>query len=245
MTRKKKITVSWSGGKDSAFALFKILTDPLADFEVVSLHTTIGEDTKRVGLHGVREELIMEQAKALNLPLVKLYLKSSTAHQIYEDVMAAFYEDCAAQGISSVLFGDIFLEDLKAYRENLLKPSGLQPVYPLWKIDTKLLVEDFIRTGFKTVICSAHGDHFSREQLGVTITPSFIDSLPPVVDPCGEKGEFHTFVYDGPLFDRPIAFSYGDIVSKSYTYQKKLEDGSLQTQHTAFWFQDLLPLMAS
>jgi uncharacterized protein (TIGR00290 family) len=134
MVSKKKMTISWSGGKDSAFALFKILAS--GEYEVVGLHTVIDKDNRRVGLHGVREELIELQAMSLGLPLVKLYLPASNDHEAYTSLMRSFYKISADDGVTHVMFGDIFLEDLKSFREDLLKESGLIPEFPLWKIDT-------------------------------------------------------------------------------------------------------------
>jgi uncharacterized protein (TIGR00290 family) len=239
MDLKKKVTISWSGGKDSAFALFKILAS--GEYEVVSLHTVIGQETKRVGLHGVREELIELQAESIGIPLVKLYLPDSGDHEAYTSLMRSFYKSCARNGIHGVVFGDIFLEDLKKFREELLRDAGLHPCFPLWKIDTRLLVHDFINANFKTLICSADAALFTSDTVGKTIDHEFLNALPPHVDPCGERGEFHTFVYEGPVFKRSIPVALGEIVRKEYHYQKKNDDGSLDTVTSAFWFQDLLP----
>jgi uncharacterized protein (TIGR00290 family) len=239
MASKKKMTVSWSGGKDSAFALFKIMAS--GEYEVVSLHTVIDRDNHRVGLHGVREELIEAQAASLGFPLVKLYLPATNDHEAYASLMKSFYRISAADDITHVMFGDIFLEDLKTFREDLLKPSGLIPEFPLWQIDTRLLISDFIHSNFKTVICSADASLFSEEQVGITLDERFYSHLSPGTDPCGERGEFHTFVYDGPIFKRPIGFDKGEVVQKVYHYNKRNPDGTLGKLKSAFWFQDLLP----
>lgn len=240
---KQRITVSWSGGKDSAYALYQILLSE--QYEVVSLHTVIGKETQRVGLHGIREELIEQQANALNLPLHKLYLETSDEHKAYENLVRSFYAQAARQGIDAVLFGDIFLEDLKQYREKLLEGTGLFSLYPLWKKDTRELVEGFIQAGFKTLICAARSDLFSQDYIGNTIDLAFLERLPKGVDFCGENGEFHTFVYDGPIFQSPLEYQKAGVISKSYNYQKKLEDGTIEKLESSFWFQDLLPLIAS
>ena len=239
MVSKKKITISWSGGKDSAFALFKILAS--GEYEVVNLHTVIDKDTKRVGLHGVREALIEQQANCLGIPLVKLYLTASNDHEAYASLMKCFYKVCAMDGISHIIFGDIFLEDLRLFRESLLVESFLIPGFPLWKIPTTMLLSDFMDADFKTVICSADAALFSSEQLGVVVDKHFQDALPDGVDPCGERGEFHTFVFDGPIFKKPVAFERGEIVKRGYAFNKTMEDGSVVKQETSFWFQDLLP----
>jgi uncharacterized protein (TIGR00290 family) len=239
MDSKKKITISWSGGKDSALALYKIQLS--GDFEVTGLHTVINKETRRVGMHGVREELIERQAVALSLPLTKIYLESSESHEAYEKLMGEFYQQCADEKVSGVAFGDIFLEDLKVFREKLLTPSFLQGIFPLWKLNTGLLLRDFIQRGFKTLLCCADVQHFTETEVGKTIDARWIEKLSAEVDPCGENGEFHTFLYDGPIFREPVSFSYGDIVKKTYSYQKVNADGQAEKMKTSFWFQDLLP----
>ena len=237
MVSKKKMTISWSGGKDSAFALYSLLK--AGESEVVSLHTVFDKNTHRVGMHGVREDLIERQAASLGLPLVKLYLEPTQDHSEYKKLMQAFYKRCAAEKIDAVAFGDIFLEDLKAYRETLLLPSGLKSIYPLWQKDTKTLLEHFISAGFRTLICAADTRYFSPEQVGKTIDTMFVETLPTEVDPCGENGEFHTFVFDGPVFDKTIEFKTGTVVQKKYDYEIKDSEGNLQRLERAFWFQDL------
>jgi uncharacterized protein (TIGR00290 family) len=239
MDSKKKVTISWSGGKDSAFALFKILQSEAHC--VVSLHTVINKETKRVGMHGVREELIEKQAASIGLPLTKLYLESSESHDAYCELMQDFYRHCSLENIDGVVFGDIFLEDLKVFRENLLRPSGLQSFYPLWGMNTKILAGDFIMSGFKTLTCSANENFFSRADIGRMMDDSFLKTLPPKVDPCGENGEFHTFVFDGPVFKEPVLFLPGEVVRKTYVYQKIDPSGLPEKVETSFLFQDLLP----
>ncbi|WP_317195251.1 diphthine--ammonia ligase [Chryseosolibacter histidini] len=239
MDSKKKVTISWSGGKDSAFALYKVLQ--AREFEVVSLHTVINEETKRVGMHGVRETLIERQAEALGLPLQKLYLEGSEDHDAYTRLMSDFYTQCIREHIHAVVFGDIFLEDLKIFREQLLKSSGLQGIFPLWKQDTRQLITDFIHADFKTLICAANAKYFSAAQMGKTIDDAFVRQLPEEVDPCGENGEFHTFVYQGPIFKTPASYVAGEVVKKTYTYHKADASGAPVKIETTFLFQDLLP----
>lgn len=234
---KQRVSVSWSGGKDSAFALYKILLS--GEYDVMSLHTIIDEDNKRVGLHGIREELISLQAKELSLPLEILYLQTSSDHGNYERLLKNYYNTCKRKGIDGIIFGDIFLEDLRSYREELMKESGLLLIFPLWKIDTNFLIHDFINAGFKTLLCSVNADLFDKTVAGKTIDTTFIEGLSPAIDPCGENGEFHTFVYSGPIFKNDIPTVKGEVVKKDYSYQKKLADGSLQNLTAGFWFQDL------
>jgi uncharacterized protein (TIGR00290 family) len=238
MASKKKITISWSGGKDSAFALYKILKS--GEFEIVNLHTVINEETERVGMHGVHESLIERQASAIGLPLTKLYLASSESHDDYIRLMVDFYAQCANENIHAVVFGDIFLEDLKLFREALLTAAGLQGIYPLWKLDTEMMIRDFTASGFKTLICAANAKYFSERAMGKTIGDDFASSLLPAVDPCGENGEFHTFVYDGPVFKNPVAFQMGEVVQKKYSYQVLNDQGLPEQAETSFWFQDLV-----
>jgi uncharacterized protein (TIGR00290 family) len=242
MVSKKKVTISWSGGKDSAFALYKILLT--GNYEVTGLHTVINTGTKRVGMHGIREELMEKQAAAIGLPLTKLYLESSETHAAYETLMRTYYQQCADEGIESVVFGDIFLEDLKEFRLGLLKSSGLEGIFPLWQRPTKTLIRDFIHTGFRTVICAANAQLFREEEVGEIIDQKFLSSLKDEIDPCGENGEFHTFVFDGPLFKQPVNFLKGERTKKVYVYQKVNESGETEPVESAFWFQDLLCRMA-
>ncbi|MBT1709894.1 adenine nucleotide alpha hydrolase [Fulvivirgaceae bacterium PWU5] len=237
---KQNVTISWSGGKDAAFALHKILATGL--YNVVHLHTVIGASTRRVGLHGVREELIDEQATCLGMPLHKLYLPESPDHGAYETLMQDFYRECTAAGIKAVVFGDIFLEDLRAYREAMLHAVGLKGIYPLWAIPSEKLLHDFLAAGYKTVLCSASASWFMPGRLGVTIDNTFAASLPAGVDCCGENGEFHTLVYDGPLFQKPLSFRAGEVVKRSYTFQKVSATGEPEPSSLDFWFRDLVPL---
>jgi uncharacterized protein (TIGR00290 family) len=233
---RRKVTVSWSGGKDSAFALYKVLLSQ--EYEIVNLHTVIDESTKRVGLHGIHETLIEKQADCIGLPLKKIYLASSENHNVYTACMLEFYNHCAQQGIELVVFGDIFLEDLRNFRIDLLKPSKLSALFPLWKARSEMIVNDFLEKGFKTTVCAADASLFSEDQVGNIIDKDFLATLSPRVDPCGENGEFHTFVYDGPLFKSPVPIVKGEVVKKTYTYQKKNDSGILESVESDFWFQD-------
>lgn len=238
MDSRKRVSISWSGGKDSAFALYKILLSQ--EYLVTGLHTVISKETKRVGLHGVREELINEQAKAIGLPLEKIYLEAAADHEEYTRCMKNFYRK-SAKHIDSIIFGDIFLEDLKIYREQLLQESDITGIYPLWKIDSNLLVTDFINSGFKTAICSCNEELHTLNVLAKVLQEELIKSFPPHVDPCGERGEFHTFVFGGPIFKKPLEFTLGETVSKTYHYKKVTASGNTEDQISIFWFQDFLP----
>jgi uncharacterized protein (TIGR00290 family) len=238
MDLKKKVTISWSGGKDSALALYKIISS--GEFDIVHLHTVIDNDSKRVGLHGVKEELIERQARALGLKLVKLYLPATEDHAAYESLMRTFYSACKTDNITGVVFGDIFLEDLKTFREKMLEASGATGIFPLWKKDSRALIKEFLEVGFKTLLCSANASIFQSSDLGKTLDEDFIRSIPSAADVCGENGEFHTFVYDGPIFNSPISIEKGAVVKKHYNYKIKQTDGTIQEINAAFWFQELL-----
>jgi uncharacterized protein (TIGR00290 family) len=236
---KRKVSISWSGGKDSAFALYRILLS--GEYDVTELHTVIAEETRRVGLHGVREELIEAQAKSLKLPLRKLYLKTSDNHDAYIELMKTFYLQSKIEGVEGIVFGDIFLEDLRKFREELLLESQLFSLFPIWSVESNMLIHDFINVGFKTLICSADVNFFKEEDVGKTIDFSFLKSLSVGVDPCGENGEFHTFVYDGPIFQNPIPLTLDSVIKCDYNFKKKNDDGSVEEITSSYWFQELFP----
>lgn len=231
VSMKKKVSLSWSGGKDSAYALYKVLQEN--QLEVVSLHTSFNSELKRVGMHGTPELLIEAQADAIGIPLHKIYIPANSSNDSYEAAMLDFYRQQKEAGIEIIVFGDIFLEDLKAYRDGLMEKAGLEAIYPLWQQDTRQLIESFLDEGFKTAICAADAKFFSRETAGSTIDLKFIAQLPPEVDPCGERGEFHTFVYDGPLYQQAIGFERAEVVHKSYSL------GTGTDTSLGFWFADL------
>jgi uncharacterized protein (TIGR00290 family) len=234
---RPKVTVSWSGGKDSAFALHKIICEQR--FDVSSLHTVIVEDTKTVDLHGIAETLIEKQAQAIGIPLQKIYARPGDPG-FYRSALLAFYHKCFAEEVTGVVFGDIFLQDLRDYKENLLKDSGLVGHFPLWGLPGERILTELIDAGFKTKICAGRADYFSREQLGKIIDADFISTISPGADVCGENGEFHTFVYDGPTFRKPILVTNGDILEKTYLYSTMEPDGSIQELQTKFWILELL-----
>lgn len=235
---KTPITISWSGGKDSAYALFRVMET--GAYDIRSLHTVFDSELKRVGLHGVPEHLIEAQAAALGIPLEKIYLPKDNSHESYERVIKNFCMSKKEEGINHIMYGDIFLEDLKAYRDKQLSSAGMKGVYPIWKENTHQLVEEFVADGFRTVVCAANAAMFDKEQVGKTIDPEWLNHLADGVDPCGENGEFHTFVYAGPVFRKRVDFRLGDVVEKSYEYNKKEDDGSLTPMKSSFWFQELL-----
>ncbi|WMJ74417.1 diphthine--ammonia ligase [Cytophagaceae bacterium ABcell3] len=226
----KKTAIFWSGGKDSALALSKLMDD--TEHEVKYLITTIHQSTGRVSMHGVRKELILQQADALGIPLVFMVLREhADSHDEYEDTFKALLKKLKEdEGIEVIAFGDIFLEDLKIYRENLMKSSGLEVVFPIWGEDTKLLLWKFSELDFSAIVCASSADF--EDLTGERLNSGFINILPEGVDPCGENGEFHSFVYDGPIFKHAVKFKKGERILKHYTM------GDTQK---GFYFLDLLP----
>jgi uncharacterized protein (TIGR00290 family) len=234
---KEKAIFCWSGGKDSALALYKVsLEDKI---EVVALLTTVNANFRRVSMHGVREELVEEQARAIGLPLIKMYVAEGNNAE-YERNMEAVLLKYKKQGVSMVIFGDIFLEDLRAYRENNLSKVGMKAEFPLWKRDTKELVKEFIALDFKTITCCVNDHYLQEKNVGVLIDSDFVKELPSEVDPCGENGEFHSFCYDGPLFHYPVRFSKGEKLYKPL--EIKRSDNIDPPANKGFWFCELLPL---
>ncbi len=203
------VVFSWSGGKDSALALYLLSREV---FNVRTLISTISEDYNRVSMHGVRRELLEEQAKSIGIPLLTISLPKDTSNEEYEKIMKRDMLYFKSHRVYHVVFGDIFLEDIRNYRESNLSKIGMKAIFPLWKQDTKELAEKFIKLGFKAIITSVDSDQLEGSFIGSMFNQDFLDSLPPSVDPCGENGEFHSFVFDGPIFSYPIQFQKGEIV---------------------------------
>jgi uncharacterized protein (TIGR00290 family) len=217
------LVMSWSGGKDSALALYELIRDP--QFEVVALMTTVSEEFRRVSHHGVREELLEAQAKAIGVPLTKVYLPSGKTspctNEVYEEIMSKAMEDFKSQGVYAVGFGDLFLEDLRAWRENNLARAGMTGVFPIWKRDTRLLARELIAMGFKAILSCVEGK-VGPGFAGRAYDDRLLDDLPEGIDPCGEYGEFHSFVHDGPCFRRPVAVRIGETITRDGRYYTDL-----------------------
>ena len=224
---KKQAIFNWSGGKDSAMALYQVQQEGILDINC--LMTSVNANSERISMHGVRNELLESQAKSLGLPLKKLFLPESSEMEVYEKYLFEIMNQFKAEGIQYSIFGDIFLEDLKLYREKQLQKVNMQGVFPLWKKDTKYLIEYFIELGFKTILTAIDESKLNKEFAGRIIDKDFLKDLPKDVDPCGENGEFHTFVFDGPNFKQAITFEIGEIIHKKYAYNKEY----------GFWFCDL------
>ena len=212
----------WSGGKDSAMALHALRQ--ASDCRVTALLTTITEEYDRVSMHGVRRALLERQAESLGLPLHPVLIPPQCINQTYEERMKEALAQHFARGVRRVAFGDIFLEDLRVYREKNLAQVGMQAMFPIWKRDTRELAKEFLRLGFRAISVCVDPRVLNPSFAGRELDASFFADLPAGADPCGENGEFHTYVFDGPIFKTPIAFRVGE---------KIMRDG--------FCFCDLLP----
>lgn len=209
------------------------------EFRVHSLLTTLSKDHQRVSMHGVRESILNAQAEALGIPLKKVFLPASTDHDAYNSIMKDVMHGFREEGILHGAFGDLFLEDLRKFREEKMLAAGMQAVFPVWQADTTAFAKDVIQAGFKAVVVCVNGDKLPREFSGRDYDQSFLNDLPADVDPCGENGEFHTCVVDGPVFKHPVDFEKGEVVCK--TYQRPAGSDDPGPEQIPFWFCDLLP----
>jgi uncharacterized protein (TIGR00290 family) len=212
----EKVVFTWSGGKDSALALYEI--QKRDDQEVVALLTTLTEDYDRISMHGVRRILLERQANSLGLPIEKVYLSKDSSNVETEAKMREVLQKYLMAGVSSVVFGDIFLEDLRKYREDNLSKIGMRAIFPIWKRDTIGLARGFIDSGFKAVITCVDSNALDKAFAGRLYDHRFLSELPSTVDPCGENGEFHSFVYDGPIFKKRVPYARGEIVFRDNRY---------------------------
>jgi uncharacterized protein (TIGR00290 family) len=219
---REPVAFCWSGGKDSALALFELLQS--AQFEVVSLLTTLTRDFERISMHGVRRELLHRQAAAIGLPVDEVWISQGAANAEYEAEMGRALETYRQGNIRNVAFGDIFLEDLRVYREQNLAKIGMRALFPIWKRDTRELMDTFLARRFRSITCCIDTRKLDDSFVGREIDRQFLSELPAGVDPCGENGEFHSYVCAGPLFAEEIPVRRGEIVRKD-----------------SFLFCDLLP----
>ncbi|MEE4196658.1 MAG: diphthine--ammonia ligase [Bacteroidales bacterium] len=228
-----KAFFNWSGGKDSALCLLHVLTGK--NWDIRFLFTTLNGENKRISMHGVPEILLEKQAESINLPLKKLYLPHKTTMKTYNLKMKSILSQTKSEGITHAIFGDIFLEDIRQYREQQLSRAGLKAAFPLWGQKTKSVAQTFIDKGFKAIVVSADSRWLDQSFVGRIYNKQFINDLPRGVDPCGENGEFHTFVFDGPVFSKPIPVNPGKIIYQEYPHPKQNHPGSC----LGFWFCDL------
>lgn len=239
-----KTYFNWSSGKDSALALYKMQQSNA--YKVDRLVTSVNSTFNRVYMHGLRLPLLEAQAKAIGLPLQTIMLNADVSMSSYNEVMKTTMQGLILKGYTHAVFGDIFLEDLKKYREDKLKEVGVKGVFPLWKQDTKVLLKELVQLGFKAITVCVNAKLLDESFVGREVDESFFNDLPENVDPCGENGEFHTFVYDGPIFKQPVSFTVGEKVKKGYAPTTNKDDNCFKkdedtTWDTSFWYCDLLP----
>lgn len=206
----KRTLVAWSGGKDSALALYEILESH--EYEVVALLTTVTEGYDRISMHGVRRSLLQQQVDSLALPLEEVRIPQRVSNEEYESKMRQALEEYRTQGIRSVVFGDVYLEDIREYREQNLAKVDMVGVFPLWDRDTRELMATFLELGFRGVVTCVDLRSLDKGFAGREIDGAFLEELPREVDPCGENGEYHSFVYDGPIFKDAVQFTRGETV---------------------------------
>ncbi|MFH1150923.1 MAG: diphthine--ammonia ligase [Actinomycetota bacterium] len=207
---ERKALVAWSGGKDSALALHRIAREDRLGVE--GLLTTVTASYDRITMHGVRKQLLERQAESLGLPLLVAEIPAECGDEVYDRVMGEALDEASARGIEAIVFGDIFLEDVRRYREERLARAPMEAVFPLWGEDTGALAREFIDLGFRAVLTCVDSDALDGSFAGREYDGDLLADLPPGVDPCGENGEFHTFVWDGPGFARPLAIVRGEVV---------------------------------
>jgi uncharacterized protein (TIGR00290 family) len=212
MATREPILFCWSGGKDSAMALQALLQR--SDIQIAALLTTVTEGYERISMHGVRRDLLERQAQSIGLPLHEVRIPPQCVNPVYETRMEAALRLYLEKGVRKVAFGDIFLEDLRAYREKNLARVGMTSIFPIWKRDTRELIRSFHASGFRAVAVCVDPKILAPSFAGRELDESFFRDLPPHADPCGENGEFHTFVFDGPIFHSPISVRTGEIVNR-------------------------------
>lgn len=210
------VLLSWSGGKDSCMTLFELQKDHTIN--IAALVTTVTEGYDRISMHGVRRTLVEQQAAALELPLHKVFIPMSASTEEYEARMEEAFDVYWQKGITTVAFGDLFLADVRKYRETWLSRIAMHPIFPIWRRDTLALAKTFITLGFKAVVTCVDGRALTPDFAGRIVDDSFLRDLPPRVDPCGENGEFHTFVFAGPLFHHEVPFMLGEVVQREAWY---------------------------
>lgn len=206
----ERVLFSWSGGKDSAMALYEILKSQ--EYEISAMLTTVTEDYDRISMHGVRRILLERQADSLGFPLERVLISKNASDEEYESNMRQVLTKYLGTGVSSVVLGDIFLEDVRACREDNLAKIGMKGIFPLWRRDTRELAHTFIDLGFKAMITCVDSKALEKRFVGRALDDQFLSDLPSTVDPCGENGEYHSFVYDGPIFQERILHTIGEVV---------------------------------
>lgn len=228
--------MNWSGGKDCSMALYRILKNP--GYQVGTLLTSLNSVHDRVSMHGLRRSLLKRQADAIGLPLQTIELPEQSNMEEYDQLMFAKVSELKTHGYTHALFGDIFLEDLRMYREQQLKKAGMHCVFPLWQQDTTALLREFIELKFSAIVICVNEKLLDKSFCGRLIDESFLNDLPPNVDPCGENGEYHSFVFDGPIFKHKVECIKGEIVRRTYPAPKASTDE--KATEYGFYFCDLI-----
>ncbi|WP_034257267.1 diphthine--ammonia ligase [Adhaeribacter aquaticus] len=227
----------WSGGKDSALALQRVLDQK--QYKVKYLLTTVNETFQRVSMHGVRVSLLEEQAQAIGIPLVKIFIPEQATMEDYNQRMETALLKMKGENINNAIFGDIFLEDLRHYREKQVAAIGLNAVFPLWQESTTKLIQEFITLGFKAKLVCVSDSRLGKDFIGREIDDQFLIDLPATVDACGENGEYHSFVYEAPFFKEPVSIKTGEIIFRDYAAEGNDNPTNYDSK---FWFLDLLSL---
>jgi uncharacterized protein (TIGR00290 family) len=220
-----RTVLSWSSGKDSAWALHLLRDDP--GIELAGLLTTINDAVDRVSMHAVRDELLRAQAAAFGLPVIEVRLPDPCTNEECDRRMGAAVERMRADGVQAMAFGDLYLEDVRAYRVRMLDGTGIEPLFPLWGRPTPALAREMVAAGLRAIVTCVDTDSLDASFVGRSFDAALLDELPRSVDPCGERGEFHTFVHDGPMFEAPLAVEPGEVVDRG-----------------RFVFADVLPLVS-
>jgi uncharacterized protein (TIGR00290 family) len=216
MLKRQSALLSWSGGKDSALCLYELMCNKkYFDLEIKALITTLTKEYDRISMHGVRRELLIAQSRSLGIPVEEVWIPNKASNETYEAQMIksiAKWKD--EKGVKIAAFGDLFLEDIQAYRERFLGIIGVGAIFPIWGRNTKKLSKSFIESGFKAIICTVDPKKLDRIFCGREYDERLLSEIPESVDPCGENGEFHTFVYDGPIFKKKIDVKIGEVVER-------------------------------
>lgn len=210
---KKNVWMSWSTGKDSAYALYELKRSP--EVVVTGLVTTVTRDFDRVSMHGVRRELLSAQAEALSLSLETIEIPSPCTIQEYEDRIHIIFQKAEALGVTHFAFGDLFLQDVREYRERQLRQTKINPLFPLWHRPTNELAEEIIQSGVKAILTCVDTRKLDQSFSGREYNINLLKDLSHEIDPCGERGEFHSFVFDSPLFERPISIAKGEKIVRN------------------------------
>lgn len=234
----RKTFLNWSSGKDAAFALY--LLNQANDYSVEKLVTTINCDVDRVSMHDIPHQLLLQQAKHIGISLHVIPLSGTVPMSEYNEIMRKETSALFEEGFTHSVFGDIFLEDLKTYREKQLSEVGLKAVFPLWRRDTSSLMHDFLAAGFKAITVCVNEKVLDSSFCGKVIDKDFLNSLPQNVDPCGENGEYHSFVFDGPIFKAPVDFKVGEMVGKSFAKGESQNNKDLTSKTTTNWDENFL-----